>query len=235
MAGDDEIYRDGLRGVHGRQAQSHVGPVIETPPGDEQKPGVPAPAAPAVACGPKKRRANGTVTPEGARELSRKKHELAARDRAFAEAVVRLRVVPDAPENSPYSVRQTARPFAQQAEALYRAKTEELARDVGGGQLGAGVLSVVRGWAHQASQSALFFELAAGPLGTPVRGGKVDTKAMLELTTTASRLADAARQSLLAAHHLARLEALSRRERTERDPVVDMRTRILGPAEGDDS
>jgi hypothetical protein len=79
-----------------------------------------------------------------------------------------------------------------------RAQTSALAANVGGGYCGPGPSSLVASAALQLAWSRYFSDKAAA-------GGDLD------LVMTASRLADASRQNLLAAHELCAKEALARR------------------------
>jgi hypothetical protein len=82
-------------------------------------------------------------------------------------------------------------PFARAARAFRRAQVTLLARTVGGGHCGPAPASIIASAALQLAGSRFAFEV----LGDMQLG---------------SRLADASRQNLLAAHELAALEALSR-------------------------
>lgn len=84
-------------------------------------------------------------------------------------------------------------PYARAARAFRRAQVTRLARDVGGGQCGPAPASIVASAALQLAGSRFAFEVLADmQLG--------------------SRLADASRQNLLAAHELCAREAAARVE-----------------------
>jgi hypothetical protein len=103
-------------------------------------------------------------------------------------------------------------PFVDDGERWYRAKCQELARDVGAGVASAGVCSLVRkaAWANVYSEFlyacstrevwAFHRDAKARPPMTP----------RTDLIAAASRLADSSRGHLLAAHELAAREAEAR-------------------------
>lgn len=105
-------------------------------------------------------------------------------------------------------------PFVAEAERWLRAKTEELARDVGGGVVGAGVVSVLRTAAWQRAFGEFLFECGAtGAFAwnrTPGDKAAADIQPRTDLVLVASRLGDASRQNLLAAHELCAREAQAR-------------------------
>jgi hypothetical protein len=82
-------------------------------------------------------------------------------------------------------------PYAKAARAFRRAQVTRLARDVGGGQCGPAPASIVASASLQLAASRFAFEV----LGDMALG---------------SRLADASRQNLLAAHELCAREAIAR-------------------------
>jgi hypothetical protein len=92
------------------------------------------------------------------------------------------------------------RPYKAAAVAFRRAQCSELARTVGGGVCGPAPSSMVASAALQLAWSRWLADLAA-ETGDP------------EMALRASRLADASRQNLLAAHELAAREAEARRQR----------------------
>lgn len=105
------------------------------------------------------------------------------------------------------------RPYRAAAVSFRRAQCAELARTVGGGVCGPAPSSLVASAALQLAWSRYLSDVAA-TTGDP------------DLALKASRLAEASRQSLLAAHELCAREALARG--SSRDPVADMRARLLG-------
>jgi hypothetical protein len=99
------------------------------------------------------------------------------------------------------------RPYQRLAREWRDDHMRQLADRVGGGRIGAGVASIVSSAALQLGASRWLSDLGA------MNG---DVKMLLE----ASRLADASRQNLLAAHELAAREA-GPRPRGRRVPWVD--------------
>jgi hypothetical protein len=95
------------------------------------------------------------------------------------------------------------RPYKAAASSFRRAQCTELARTVGGGTCGPAPSSLVASAALQLAWSRYLSDLAA-----------VDGDA--DLALKASRLAEASRQSLLAAHELCAREAQSRTKGTRR-------------------
>jgi hypothetical protein len=94
-------------------------------------------------------------------------------------------------------------PYKRAAADFRRTHCTSLARSVGGGVCGPGPSSVVATAAWQLAASRYLFDLGA-------QGG--DAKLLLE----ASRLGDASRQNLLAAHELCAREALARQKHGDR-------------------
>jgi hypothetical protein len=99
------------------------------------------------------------------------------------------------------------RPYKAAASSFRRAHCTELARTVGGGVCGPAPSSLVASAALQLAWSRYLSDVAA-------ESGDA------ELALKASRLAEASRQSLLAAHELAAREAKARQERAPRDPLA---------------
>lgn len=90
-------------------------------------------------------------------------------------------------------------PYLRAARCFRREHCSTIARDVGGGVCGPGPSSIVASAALQLAASRFLFDLASQ--GQPA------------MFAQASRLADASRQNLLAAHELAAREAQHRAER----------------------
>lgn len=109
----------------------------------------------------------------------------------------------DAPEGHPYA------PYARLAREWRDAHITRLAETVGGGEVGPGPASIVSSAASALGASRWLADLGA-------QSG--DAKMLLD----ASRLADASRQGLLAAHELCAKEAQAR----PRDPVSDLHARL---------
>jgi hypothetical protein len=202
-----------LRSRHGKAARvGPGGPVVEVRPLGEQRKGLAAPAA--EPSGPVARRADGTVSgSEAARELGKRggraRAERQAMARRFASS---LRLAPDLPA---FALSAHAAPFVAEAERWLQAKIAELAARVGGGEVGAGVVSILRTAAYETYASRLLFELATGRLLFATEGegeARRITGVNTQLFAQAARLGDAARQNLLAAHELCRLETLAAAE-----------------------
>jgi hypothetical protein len=98
-------------------------------------------------------------------------------------------------------------PYKRAASSFRRAQCGSLASAVGGGYCGPAPSSMVASAALQLAWSRYFSDVAAGG-GDP------------ELALTASRLADASRQNLLAAHELCAREAKARPGPSRLDQVV---------------
>jgi len=88
-------------------------------------------------------------------------------------------------------------PYRRAASSFRRFHVSQLARTVGGGFCGPGPSSIVATAAWQLASSRYLFDRAAASGDT-------------DLFASASRLGDASRQSLLAAHELCAREALAR-------------------------
>lgn len=93
------------------------------------------------------------------------------------------------------------RPYKVAAASFRRAQCTELARTVGGGICGPAPSSLVASAASQLAWSRYLGDLAAR---------EVDVGRSADLALKASRLAEASRQSLLAAHELCAREAKAR-------------------------
>lgn len=102
-------------------------------------------------------------------------------------------------------------PYRKSAVSFRRAQCAELARNVGGGVCGPAPSSFVASAALQLAWSRYFSDVAAET---------GDAQAAL----TASRLADASRQNLLAAHELAAKEAQARG--AGHDPIAALGARL---------
>lgn len=114
---------------------------------------------------------------------------------------------------TPLSGGAAFRPYKRAAVSFRRAQCAELARTVGGGICGPAPSSLVASAALQLAWSRYVSDRAAES-GDP------------DLALKASRLAEASRQSLLAAHELCAKEAIARGSR--RDAAGDLRARLLG-------
>lgn len=169
-----------LRKGHGTGAGA---PRIEVLPADELPAGVPARArTPAI------RDATGKFLPgPGTAELARE----GGRARAEAAQLAQLLGLVSFNDAHPYT------PYARLAREWRDEHMAQLAATVGGGAVGPGPASVVSTAALQLGASRYLFDQGAS-IG--------DAKMLLD----ASRLGDAARQNLLAAHELAAKEAASR-------------------------
>ena len=158
-------------------------PRIEVLPADELPAGVPATPSQVPTRDAAGRLRSGPGTSELARRAAKAKHE-AARLR-------QLLGLKEFDEDHPY---YRYHRLAQQWRDEHMA---ELSATVGGGRIGPGPASIVSSAALQMAASRYFADLGAD-LGDP--------KTLLE----SSRLADASRQNLLAAHELAAKEAAAR-------------------------
>jgi|SRR5580658_9162984 hypothetical protein len=103
-------------------------------------------------------------------------------------------------------------PYLKAAKDFRRTHTTALARNVGGGTCGPGPSSIVATAALQLAASRFLFDLAA-------------KRPALKIFAEASRLADASRQSLLAAHSLCAMEAQSR---PRENGLERLRREVLG-------
>lgn len=148
--------------------------------------GVPAPARPAA-----ERDASGRTLPgPGTRELARR----GGKAKAMTVQLARLMGLAAVPEGHSYA------PYAKLARELRDEHLRRLADTVGGGEVGPGPASIVSSAALQLAASRYLSDRGA------LEG---DAKMLLD----ASKLADASRQGLLAAHSLAALEAQARPKR----------------------
>lgn len=169
-----------LRTGHGTGAGV---PRIEVLPVDELPDGIPAPARPAPA-----RDASGKFLPsDGTSALARE----GGKARAEALQLAQLLGLWEPPEGHEFA------PYARLGREWRDAHMSQLAATVGGGSVGPGPASVVSSAALQLGASRYLSDLGA-------RTG--DAKMLLD----ASRLADASRQNLLAAHELCAKEAQAR-------------------------
>lgn len=163
------------------------GPRIEVLPADELPAGVAAPSRPEPV-----RDAAGKFLPsDGTRALARKGGQAAAESRQLAQ-LLGLWTPPDDHAFAPY---------ARLAREWRDAHMTQLSATVGGGEVGPGPASIVSTAATQLGASRYLGDEGA-------RTG--NAKMLLD----ASRLGDASRQNLLAAHELVAKEAASR----PRDP-----------------
>jgi hypothetical protein len=115
------------------------------------------------------------------------------------------------PESNPL------RGYRRDAEDWRDAHLRRLAETVGGGEVGPAVQAIVSSAAMQHAASRWLMDRSA-----------------LELDATmalqASKLADSARQGILAAHELCAREALSRRAQVRADPQAAFRARLAAQA-----
>ena len=105
------------------------------------------------------------------------------------------------------------REYKAAAVSFRRAQCTELARTVGGGVCGPAPSSMVASAALQLAWSRYLSDLAAAS-GDP------------DLALRASKLADASRQNLLAAHEICAKESV-RRERSDANPLADFMPRLV--------
>lgn len=169
-----------LRTGHGRGKGR---PHIEVLPLDELPAGVPAPARPVATRDATGKFLPGAGTQALAREGAHAAHE--------ARQLGQLLGLWEPPEGHPYA------PYARLAREWRDAHMGILGATVGGGEVGPGPASVVSSAALQMAASRWLSDQGAAT---------GDAKALLD----ASRLADSARQNLLAAHELCAREAQSR-------------------------
>lgn len=168
-------------------------------PADELPAGVPAPARPAVA-----RDERGRILPgDGASALAR----AGGRAKAEARQLGQLLGLQEVPEGHPYA------PYARLAREWRDDHMRQLASHVAGGEVGPGPASIV-------STAAL--QLAASRWLSDKGAAEGDARAILD----ASKLADASRQNLLAAHELAAREA---KGRPQRDRIDELRAAWTTP------
>lgn len=170
-------------------------PRIEVLPADELPAGVPDDARNEL---PSDRGESGRFAPGNS--LAR----VGGRSRAGKTRLADRMGLRDLPENSLF------RQYKAAAVSFRRAQCNELARTVGGGVCGPGPSSLVASAALQLAWSRFLGDLAAETLDP-------------ELALKASRLAEASRQSLLAAHELCAKEA-SARPRPRVDPLAKWMT-----------
>ena len=171
-----------LRKGHGKGAGM---PRIEVLPVDELPEGVPAPGGPQP-----NRDSSGRFLPGPGTSAIARKGAYAAHE---ARQLAQLLGLKPLPEDHPHTS------YARLAKEWRDDHMAELAATVGGGEVGPGPASVVSTAALQLAASRYLFDLGAE------RG---NAKMLLE----ASRLGDASRQNLLAAHELVALEAKARHE-----------------------
>ena len=171
-----------LRKGHGRGAGV---PRIEVLPADELPIGVQAPAQDESTG---ERRPDGTWVP-GAR-TAQSDGGRSRRDQTRLSRRMGLAIL---------AADAAFAPYKRAASDFRRTHATTLARTVGGGQCGPGPSSIIATAAWQLAASRFLFDLGAA---------KGDPKLMLE----ASRLGDASRQNLLAAHELAAREATARQD-----------------------
>lgn len=171
-----------LRAGHGAGAGA---PRVEVLPLDELPAGVPGPARRAATGN---RRADGRLAPgSGTAELAAE----GGRAKAERARLERLLGRVDLPDGHPVA------PYRRDAADWRDAHLARLAETVGGGEVGPAAQAIVSSAALQHAASRWLFDRAA-----------VEQDAKLALD--ASRLADASRQNLLAAHELAAREAQAR-------------------------
>lgn len=156
---------------------------VEVLPADELPAGVPAPARPKVERDSQGRFKKGA----GATEMARRGGEAASESRRLGR-LLGLREIPD---DHPYA------PYLRMARAWREDQLKYLAEEVGGGQLSPGVVSIISDAALKLAASRWLYD----------RGAEDGDVKALE---SASRLSDAHRQGLLAAHELAAKEARAR-------------------------
>ncbi|MBK8996095.1 MAG: hypothetical protein IPM35_10155 [Myxococcales bacterium] len=174
----------GLRAAHGNAARGGRLRVVEVSPVDELPAGVPAAASEQRAA--VRRDAQGRLADrESARELGRRGGYAKAGKTALGS---RLAIGP---------VDAGWAPYRRAAESFARELLRDLARLVGGGQVGPGPSSIALSAAWQTAASRRAFAE-----GRPVEG---------------SRFADQARQSVIAARELAALDGQARRAAEQHD------------------
>lgn len=169
-----------LRSGHGNGAGV---PRIEVMPADEALAGVPAPARRAPA-----RDTNGRLLPGASASEFARQGGIAARE---SKQLARLLGLSEVDESHPWH------PYYRLAREWRDNHMSTLAQTVGGGVVGPGPASIVSSAALQLAASRYLSDRGA------LNG---DAKMLLE----ASRLADASRQNLLAAHELCAKEAIAR-------------------------
>lgn len=198
-------------------------PLVVVPPADELRNAdvaVPEPAP----TRPVARRSGGQIDgPEAARALAERaviaKRERRARAEAFA-GKLRLGAHLELFEPSMH-----AAPFSEEAEQFLRAKLAELARD-SDDETSAGVVAIVRSGAWQLYAGRMLVELATSRTFLFVEGKDGRPAVNAELMLNGSRLMEAGRQSLLAAHHLQTLEAEARAKAKRRERPADVHAEV---------
>jgi hypothetical protein len=204
-----------------QRSHDRLYPLVSPP--DELPPGQAAPEA--AVSGPVKRSNDGRfASSEAARAAGRKGGLKSAQSRTSARAwgsrlgLGRLLTL---------TTDDRIAPFVEEATQWYQAQCTAVARDVGGGELSPGCMSILRTAAWERLYSNYLFDCATRtPFawdGDTNRIPKVLPRT--ELAAAAARLGDASRQNLLAAHELAVREAASRPR-----PVVDALQRIRAMA-----
>jgi hypothetical protein len=169
-----------LRTGHGTGAGQ---PRVEVLPADELPPGVHALA---------QAESTSERTPDGRwTKGTRTAQSAGGKSRAGATRLARRLGLVTLPDDAAFA------PYKRSASDFRRTHCTTLARTVGGGVCGPGPSSIVATAAWQLAASRFFFDLGA-------KSG--DPKLLLE----ASRLGDASRQNLLAAHELCAREAQAR-------------------------
>lgn len=159
---------------------------VQVAPAKQLPEGIPAPPGPVVERDPQGRLLPGP----GARHVA----AMGGRARGESLRLKRLLGLSELPEDHPYQ------PYARLAADFRDHHMRELAEHVGGGQVGSGPASVISTASLQLAASRYLNDLG-------VENG--DAKLLGE----ASRLADASRQNLLAAHELVAREAKARKAR----------------------
>jgi hypothetical protein len=173
--------------------RSHDQPRPQVARADELPAGTPAPARPA----PRRDQSGRLLPGPGTSALA----AAAGRARGDARKLARLLGFAELPEDHGFArYHRLAREWRDEHMA-------ELAATVGGGTVGPGPASIVATAALQLAASRFVYDQA------------IDHGGAAKLFSEASRLADASRQNLLAAHELTAKEAVARAEVA--DPVPD--------------
>jgi hypothetical protein len=216
-----------LRSVHGKQAETRSGLVVESPSHAELPEGVAAPVAGDGDSLPPRVGHRFEKASEAAK-LAGRKGGIAKRDRnanRWAEKVGVARLLkgltPDA----------KIEPFIADSEQWFLAQCAHVAQHVGGGMCSPGVCSIIRMASWQRAFASFLFEAASMNLFAWDVDEKRSPRALprLDLITAATRIADSSRQSLLSAHSLAAIEAKSRADAQPMgDAAAAMRARLLG-------
>lgn len=225
---DDEVFRDGVRSAHGKAKKSGAGIVVEVPPADELGPGVPAP--PAEESAPIPRRANGqfdganaakAAGARGGNKTSRNRRLGAGFGADLRKVLLRCQ-----PPGVVFEPKAQLLPMIREADAAFLARLEELVTWFGP-ELSSGVVATTRSEKLAHYSSRILFEAAWGGLFL-MHSKTPGLHPNVELLQAATRLADSASQLQLKAWHLARLEALSRRERDNANGQSLVVRNILG-------